>query len=245
MPTSPEPLLSAPLTPADCLRPLLQALMVFALVMLAADAALAHDVSQKDKAFVQAIEGPAFIPFLYLGAKHMVTGYDHIAFLVGVVFYLHRLRDVVIYVSLFTLGHSTTLLAGVLLGTSVNPYMIDAVIGLSVIYKAAENLGGLKKIGLAINTKLAVLVFGLFHGLGLATKLQDLAVSRDGLLVNLVGFNLGVEVGQVLVLVVVVFLLNLWRQGPSFARGSRYANWALVAVGIALTGYQLAGWAET
>jgi len=219
--------------------------LVLLAVALVAHPALAHDVSEADRAAVQGIDGPAFIPFLYLGAKHMVTGYDHVAFLIGVVFYLYRLRDVVIYVSLFTLGHSTTLLGGVLLGTGANPYVIDAIIGVSVIYKAAENLGGFSKIGLAINTKLAVLVFGLFHGLGLATKLQDLALSDNGLLVNLIGFNVGVEVGQVIVLTVVVFALNLWRPRPSFARGSRLANWGLVIVGIALTGYQLAGLAAS
>jgi hypothetical protein len=220
------------------------AALALAALFVTASAALGHDVSAQDRQFVEAIDGPAFIPFLYLGAKHMVTGYDHVAFLIGVVFYLHRLRDVVIYVSMFTLGHSTTLLAGVLLGTSVNPFLIDAVIGLSVIYKAVENLGGFRRVGLAIDTRVAVLVFGLFHGLGLATKLQDLSVSDNGLLVNLIGFNVGVEVGQVLVLVVVVFLLNLWRRSPAFETGSRYANWVLVAVGVALTSYQLAGWIQ-
>lgn len=207
-----------------------------------ADAALAHDVSEADRAAVAGIDGPAFFPFLYLGAKHMVTGYDHVLFLIGVVFYLRRLRDVVIYVSMFTIGHSLTLMGGVLLGTGGNPYLIDAIIGLSVVYKAAENLGAFRKTGFAFDPRLAVLVFGLFHGMGLATKLQDLAISENGLLVNLIGFNLGVEVGQVLVLVAVVFLLDRWRSSPSFERGARTANWLLVAAGLALTAYQLAGW---
>lgn len=172
----------------------------------------------------------------------MVTGYDHVLFLIGVVFYLWRLRDVVLYVSMFTLGHSLTLMGGVLLKTGGNPYLIDAVIGLSVVYKAAENLGGLGKLGWSFDPRAAVLVFGLFHGMGLATKLQDLALSERGLLTNLVAFNLGVEVGQVLVLAVVVFALGAWRSAPSFERGARAANWALVAAGLALTAYQLAGW---
>ena len=218
---------------------------LFAALLATSVAALGHDVSEADRAAVQGIEGPAFIPFLYLGAKHMVTGYDHVLFLIGVVFYLYRLRDVVIYVSMFTIGHSLTLMGGVLLGTGANPYLIDAIIGLSVIYKAVENLGGLRRIGLAIDTRLAVLVFGLFHGLGLATKLQDLAISEDGLLVNLIGFNLGVEVGQVIVLAVVVSALNLWRRAPSFPTGARYANYALVVAGLTLTGYQLAGWIQS
>ena len=218
----------------------LAALLV--LLLLIPAAAFAHDVAEGDKAFVQAIDGPAFFPFLYLGAKHMVTGYDHIAFLIGVVFFLQRLRDVVIYVSMFTIGHSTTLLGGVLLGTGANPYIVDAIIGLSVIYKGVENIGGFAKIGLAINTKLAVLVFGLFHGLGLATKLQDLEASENGLLVNLVAFNIGVELGQVIVLAVVVTLLDLWRRTPSFTRNAFAANVALIAAGIALTGYQINGY---
>lgn len=219
-------------------------LVLIAGLVLVAGPALAHDVSEADRAAVQGIDGPAFIPFLYLGAKHMVTGYDHVLFLIGVVFYLYRLRDVVIYVSMFTIGHSLTLMGGVLLGTGANPYLIDAIIGLSVVYKAVENLGGFRKIGVSINTRLAVLVFGLFHGMGLATKLQDLALSNNGLLVNLIGFNLGVEVGQVIVLAIVVAALNVWRKSPSFTVGARYANVALVAAGLALTAYQIAGWMQ-
>lgn len=215
--------------------------LIVALALLA-DAALAHDVSEADRQAVAGIEGPAFVPFLYLGAKHMVTGYDHLLFLIGVVFYLRRLKDVVLYVSMFTIGHSLTLMGGVLLRTGGNPYLIDAIIGLSVVYKAAENLGAFRSLGFTFDPKWAVLVFGLFHGMGLATKLQDLAISDDGLLVNLIGFNIGVEVGQVLVLTVVVFALNAWRTSPGFERGSRLANWALVAAGLALTAYQLAGW---
>lgn len=204
--------------------------------------ALAHDVAEGDKAFVRSIDGPAILPFAYLGAKHMVTGYDHIAFLIGVVFFLRRLRDVLVYVSLFTLGHSTTLLAGVLLGVGVNSYIIDAIIGLSVVYKGVENVGGFRKLGLAINTKLAVLVFGLFHGLGLSSKLMELEMSPNGLLANLVAFNVGVEIGQAIVLLFVVLLLDAWRGRPSFTRYAFAANIALICVGIALTLYQIEGY---
>jgi hypothetical protein len=220
----------------------LRRLLLAAWLVLVSTAAFAHDVSQGDKAFVESIDGPALVPFMYLGAKHMVTGYDHILFLIGVVFFLYRLRDVVIYVSMFTIGHSTTLLAGVLLGTGANSYIVDAIIGLSVVYKGFENVGGFRKLGIAINSKLAVLAFGLCHGLGLATKLEALGVSENGLLVNLVGFNVGVEIGQVIVLFVVVSLLNLWRGGPSFRRGAFAANMALIVAGLLLTGYQLAGY---
>ena len=217
-------------------------LAIFLLLLVQATAAFAHDISASDRAAVASIQGPAPFAFLYLGAKHMVTGIDHILFLIGVIFFLYRLRDVVLYVSMFTIGHSLTLLGGVLMNTGANAYIVDAIIGFSVVYKAFENLGGFKKLGLAINTKLAVLVFGLFHGLGLATKVRDLGMSEDGLLVNLIAFNVGVEVGQVVVLAVVVTLFNLWRPTRSFAPGAFYANLALMAGGFALIGYQLTGY---
>jgi hypothetical protein len=213
-----------------------------AALLIAASAAFAHDLSEANKSYVQSIQGPAPVPFFYLGAKHMITGIDHVLFLIGVVFFLYRLRDVVIYVSMFTIGHSTTLLLGVLLGTGLNSYIVDAIIGFSVIYKAFENLGGFRKLGIAINTKAAVLVFGLFHGLGLATKLQDMAVNENGLLANLIAFNVGVEAGQVIALSVVIVLLNFWRATPSFAKGAKYANMLLLFGGIALTIYQISGY---
>lgn len=202
--------------------------------------ALAHDVAQGDRAFVEAASGPAIVPFLYLGAKHMVTGYDHILFLIGVVFFLNRLKDVVLYVSLFTIGHSLTLMGGVLLGIGANSALVDAVIGLSVVYKGIENTGGFRRVGIAFDTRLAVLIFGLVHGAGLATKLMDLSVSPDGLLTNLIAFNIGVEIGQVIVLAIVVALLNVWRTKRGFARGAYIANLMLIAAGLLLTGDQIA-----
>jgi len=220
-------------------------LLPVACLLLIAGTALAHDVAPSDAAFVKQTTGPAFIPFAYLGAKHMVTGIDHVLFLVGVVFYLFRLRDVLLYVSMFAIGHSITLMGGVLLGTTVNAHIVDAIIGVSVIYKGVENLGGFRKLGVTIDSRLAVLGFGLAHGLGLATKLLVLDPSRNGLLVNLIGFNVGVEIGQVLVLTFVVAVLNLWRQSPSFRPGARVANIALVAAGVALTAYQLKEYAAS
>ena len=204
-------------------------------------AALAHDVAESDAAFVRQISGPAFIPFLYLGAKHMVTGIDHVLFLVGVVFFLFKLRDVVFYVSMFAIGHSLTLLGGVLLDTNVNAYIVDAIIGLSVVYKGLENLSTFQKLGIAIDSRIAVFAFGLAHGLGLATKLVMLSPAENGLIVNLVGFNVGVEVGQILVLAPVVTVLNLLRSAPGFTAGAVAANAALVAAGGALTIYQIKG----
>jgi hypothetical protein len=203
----------------------------------------AHNVSKRDASFVQSNHGAAIAPFLYLGAKHMVTGYDHLAFLVGVVFFLYRLKDVVLYVSLFTLGHSVTLLAGVLGGIHANSYVVDAIIGLSVVYKAFDNMDGFKRLfGFEPNAKIAVLIFGLFHGFGLATKLQELDLSKNGLIANIVSFNVGVEIGQVLALTAVLIVLNYWRTRSGFLRHAFAANTALMTVGFVLTGYQIAGY---
>jgi hypothetical protein len=205
--------------------------------------ALAHDVSKRDASFVQSNHGVAIAPFLYLGAKHMVTGYDHLAFLVGVIFFLYKLKDVVAYVSLFTIGHSLTLLAGVLGGIHANSYIVDAIIGFSVVYKAFDNMGGFKRLlGFEPNTKLAVLIFGLFHGFGLATKLQELDLSKNGLVTNIVSFNVGVEIGQVLALTAVLILLSFWRTRSGFLRHAFATNTVLMAVGFVLTGYQIAGY---
>lgn len=211
-------------------------------LLLAAGVAVAHTISGSDATFVRGIAGAAVGPFVYLGAKHMVTGYDHLLYLVGVVFFLYRLRDVALYVSLFTVGHSLTLLAGVLGGLRVEPHLIDAVIGLSVVYKAFENLGGFRAVfGVQPDPRAAVVVFGLFHGLGLATRLQEVAMSGDGRLTNLVSFNVGVEVGQVLALLVVVALLFRWRTSALFPAQAFAANSVLMSGGFLLTGYQIAG----
>ena len=203
----------------------------------------AHNVSQRDASFVQSSHGAAIAPFLYLGAKHMVSGYDHLAFLVGVIFFLYRLKDIVQYVSLFTLGHSVTLLAGVLGGIHANSYVVDAIIGFSVVYKAFDNMNGFQRFfGFAPNTKLAVLIFGLFHGFGLATKLQELDLSKNGLVTNIVSFNVGVEIGQVLALTAVLIALSVWRTRSGFLRHAFATNTALMAVGFILTGYQIAGY---
>ena len=224
------------------LRPLLAGL-VFLLVVAMAAVARAHGVSEEDRSFIEGAAGAHVIAYIYLGAKHMVTGYDHLLFLFGVIFFLYRLREVGAYVSLFAIGHSTTLLLGVFADLRANPYLIDAVIGLSVVYKAADNLGAFKTwLGVQPNTKAAVLIFGFFHGFGLATKLQELSLSPDGLVANLVSFNVGVEVGQILALVAIVSLLNVWRTRPSFSRSVVLANTALMTAGFVLTAYQLAGY---
>jgi len=218
-------------------------MLLLALLLLCGLPAVAHNVSQRDASFVQATQGAAIAPFIYLGAKHMVTGYDHLAFLVGVIFFLYKLKDVVQYVSLFTLGHSITLLAGVLGGIPANSYIVDAIIGFSVVYKAFDNMDGFRRFfGFEPNTKLAVLIFGLFHGFGLATKLQELALSKNGLVTNIVSFNVGVEIGQVLALTAVLIILSFWRTRGGFLRHAFATNTALMTVGFLLTGYQIAGY---
>jgi hypothetical protein len=217
------------------------ALVAFALLL--PPSVLAHNVSRRDAAFVQSNQGAAIAPFLYLGAKHMVTGYDHLLFLVGVIFFLYKLKDVVQYVSLFTIGHSTTLLAGVLGGIHANSYLVDAIIGLSVVYKAFDNVDGFKRVlGFQPNMKVAVLVFGLFHGFGLATKLQEFALSQKGLVANIVSFNVGVEIGQVLALSAVFLALSYWRTRAGFLQHAFVTNTLLMAGGFMLVGYQLTGY---
>lgn len=204
--------------------------------------ALAHGVTEGDALFIEQASGLQLLPFIYLGAKHMVTGYDHLLFLLGVIFFLYRMREVGIYVTLFAIGHSVTLLFGVLSETNVNPYIIDAIIGLSVVYKALDNLGAFKRwLGFQPNTKAAVLIFGFFHGFGLATKLQDFTLSEDGLVGNILAFNLGVEIGQMLALGGILILMNTWRRSHSFARQAFAANVVLMAAGFLLIGYQLTG----
>ncbi len=210
--------------------------------LMCAPEALAHGVAEGDKGYIQDSAGVRLVAFAYLGAKHMVTGYDHLLFLVGVIFFLYRLKDIGIYVTLFAVGHSATLLLGVLMEVSVSAYLIDAIIGLSVVYKALDNLGAYQRwFGVQPNTKAATLIFGLFHGFGLATKLQDFEVSRDGLLANLVAFNIGVELGQLLALGGILILMGFWRKTAGFWRHAYTTNVVLMTLGFVLTGYQLVG----
>src|SRR5215213_8857764 len=202
----------------------------------------AHGVSSKDARFLLSLNGPAPIPLLYLGAKHMVTGYDHLLFLVGVIFFLYRLKDILLYVSLFTVGHSLTLLGGALGGIHASAFLVDAVIGLSIVYKAFENMGGFKAVGVQPDTRIAVFAFGLVHGFGLATKLQEYALSRNGLVTNIVSFNGGVEIGQFLALTAVLLALGFWRTRAGYLRHAYVTNAALMTAGFILAGYQMTGY---
>jgi hypothetical protein len=205
--------------------------------------AIAHGVDDDTRRFLVQNTGVQIIPFLYIGAKHMITGYDHLLFLVGVLFFLYKSRDILLYVSLFTLGHSLTLLFGVLSDIHVNAYLIDAIIGLSVVYKGFDNLGGFNHLfGKSPNAKLAVLIFGLFHGFGLAAKLQELKLADDGLITNLIAFNIGVELGQFTALAIILLIMNLCRKHSSFIQFSTSINCLLMSAGFMLIGFQITGY---
>jgi hypothetical protein len=217
----------------------LRTLLLFACLAMLSAEALAHGVTSGDKGYIQESSGMMPIPFIYLGAKHMVTGYDHLLFLLGVIFFLYKLKDVTIYVTLFALGHVITLISGVLLEVAISAYIIDAIIGFSVAYKALDNMGAFQRwFGFQPNTKVATLIFGLFHGMGLATKILEYEISPDGLLVNLISFNVGVEIGQILALAGILIAMSYWRKSGSFLKHAYSANTA----GFILVGYQLTGY---
>lgn len=206
----------------------------------------AHNVTPGDAGYIQEIWGINLIPFTYLGAKHMVTGYDHILFLFGVVFFLYKMKAVATYVSLFAVGHSVTMLAGVWFEWGMNAYIIDTIIGLSVIYKALDNLGAYRQwFGIQPNTKAATLIFGLFHGTGLATKILEYNIAEDGLLPNLLAFNVGVELGQILALAVILIVMGYWRKTNGFMRQAYTANVVMMSAGFILMGMQITGYIVT
>ena len=216
---------------------------LFVCLFFGGQEAFAHAVTAGDKGYIQEISGVNLLPFMYLGAKHMMTGYDHLLFLFGVIFFLYRLRHIGLYVSLFALGHSTTMILGVYFNVGVNSYLIDAIIGLSVVYKALDNLGAFQRwLGFQPNTKVATLVFGLFHGFGLATKIIEYEISPDGLLPNLLAFNVGVEIGQLLALTAILIAMGYWRRTTSFGSHAYTANVAMMSAGFILVGLQLTGY---
>lgn len=222
--------------------PLRLCLLLLAMLALMPIDVLAHAVTEGDKGYIQEISGINLIPYTYLGAKHMVTGYDHILFLFGVIFYLYRLKDIGLYVSLFAVGHSTTMLIGVYFDIGISSYAIDAIIGLSVVYKALDNMGGFERwLGFQPNPRIATFVFGLCHGFGLATKIQEYEMSRNGLVPNLLAFNVGVELGQLLALGAILIAMGYWRRSASFGRYAYTANVAMMTAGFVLFGMQLTG----
>ena len=221
----------------------MQRTVLLVMSLAPASIALAHGVAERDAAWLEQHAGLELVLFAYLGAKHMVTGYDHLLYLLGVIFFLRRPRDIALFVTLFAVGHSLTLLGGVLGGIRLNPWLVDAVIGLSVVYKGFENLDGFRAtIGWQPDPRYAVFAFGLVHGFGLATKLQELTLSSEGLVANIVAFNVGVELGQLLALALLLFFITAWRATGRYAAHAWGFNIALMAAGLLLTGYQLAGY---
>ena len=218
-------------------------LLLLFVSLLLSDAAFAHGVTSGDKGYIAEITGVHVIPFIYLGAKHMMTGYDHLLFLFGVIFFLYRLRDVGIYVTLFAVGHIITLLSGVLMEISISAYVIDAIIGFSVVYKALDNMGAFQRwFGYQPNTKAATFIFGLLHGFGLATKILDYELPTDGLLINLIFFNVGVEIGQILAIIVILIAITYWRKSGNFMRHAYTTNAFMMMLGFLLMGYQITGY---
>nr|WP_231915277.1 HupE/UreJ family protein [Lewinella sp. 4G2] len=202
---------------------------------------LAHGVSDSDQATLA--EG-GLLAYIYVGAKHMLTGYDHLLFLAGVIFYLKGFKDIVRFITVFTVGHSITLIGATYLGVRVDEHLIDAVIALSVLYKGFENLGGFTKLLDVKSPPLLsmVFVFGLIHGLGLSTRLQSFDLGAGSFLAKIVSFNVGVELGQVLALIPIVFLITQWQRLKSYAAFYRAMNWYLIVAGIGLFVYQLYGY---
>ena len=202
---------------------------------------LAHGVSQSDQ---ETLNNGGLLSYIFVGAKHMLTGYDHLLFLVGVIFYLNNFKDILKFITVFTIGHSITLIGATYLGLKADEHLIDAVIALSVLYKGFENLGGFKKI---FNTKSPnllwmVFIFGLIHGFGLSTRLQSFNLGAGQFLAKIISFNIGVELGQVLALVPIVFIISRWRGKKGYSSFYNIVNYFLVMAGIALFIYQIYGY---
>ena len=206
--------------------------------------ALAHGIPEADR---QAIIEGGNLRYLLLGAEHMVTGYDHLLFLLGVVFFLRRFGEIVKFITAFTLGHSITLLFATLLGVTANYFLIDAVIALSVIYKGFENMDGFRRYIEVEPPNLLFMVFGfgLIHGFGLSTRLQQLPLPEEGLVWRILSFNVGVELGQIAALVVMLGVLAGWRHLRSWAIFSRVVNVGLIVAGSLLFLTQMHGYLHT
>ncbi len=192
--------------------------------------AFAHGMSEADR---QIIADGGNLQYLWIGATHMLTGYDHLLFVFGIIFFLSSFRDIIKYVSAFTIGHSITLIYATFQGIQLNYYFIDAIIGLSVCYIAFANIDGFRKY-LTINPPnmmLMIIALGLIHGLGLSSRLQELPLDPDSLLMNIISFNIGIELGQIIALTIMLPLISLWRHRHSFKAFSLIANYGLILAG--------------
>ncbi|MEM6318044.1 MAG: HupE/UreJ family protein [Bacteroidota bacterium] len=201
---------------------------------------LAHGVSSADQ---ELLRNGGLLAYIQVGATHMLTGYDHLLFLAGVIFYLNGFKDILKFITVFTIGHCITLISATYAGITANEHLVDAVIALSVLYKGFENLGGFEKLGIkSPNLLLMVGIFGLIHGFGLSTRLQSFDMGQEQFLAKILCFNLGVEVGQVLALLPIVFIITLSRKHKQFPAFYQSVNWYLVLAGIGLFAYQLYGY---
>jgi HupE / UreJ protein len=204
--------------------------------------AIAHGISEDDKAHMAS---GGIMRYIWLGARHMITGYDHLLFLLAVVFFLTTFKDIAKFVTVFTIGHCITLIFATFFRIQFNHYAVDAIIALSVIYKGFDNNGGFQKFFNVNSPNLlgAVFFFGLLHGFGLSTRLQEMWLGDRGIemLGQILNFNVGVEIGQIAALVVMVGALSLWRASPSFNRFSRVTNMAIIFLGFILFLMQLHG----
>lgn len=205
--------------------------------------ALAHGISDADK---QRMLDGGYIQYIWLGASHMLTGYDHLLFLLGVVFFLSTFKDILKFVTVFTLGHCLTLIFATYFKVTWNFWLVDAIIAVSVIYKGFDNNGGFQRhFNMASpNLLKMVFAFGLLHGFGLSTRLQQLPLGDDPfhMILRILSFNAGVELGQIAALVIMVGALSLWRKTPSFERFSYAANLGLILAGLYLLFVQLHGY---
>ena len=200
----------------------------------------AHDVTSADQ---EILRNGGLWAYIQVGAMHMLTGYDHLLFLAGVVFYLNSFKDILKFITVFTIGHCITLIGATYTGITANEHLVDAVIALSVLYKGFENLGGFAKLKLTSpNLLFMVGLFGLIHGFGLSTRLQSFDMGEEQFLAKILCFNLGVEIGQVLALIPIVFILTLSRKRKQFPAFYKAVNWYLVLAGTGLFIYQLYGY---
>lgn len=225
-------------------RNLITLLVGVVVLMLLPQFALAHGMSEADKLAI--VEG-GNLRYLWLGATHMLSGYDHLAFVFGIIFFLTTFRDIAKYVTAFTLGHSVTLIYATFNAVQLNYFIIDAVIGLSVCYIAFANIDGFRKYLNVNPPNMMVMIvgLGLIHGFGLSTRLQELPLSEDSLLLNIISFNVGIELGQISALALMLLLIAVWRKSHSFQTFSVVSNYGLVLAGGLLFLMQMHGYAHT
>lgn len=215
-------------------------IFVAGVLMFGSALLVAHGVSSADQA---TLTNGGLIDYILVGAKHMLTGYDHLLFLAGVIFYLNGFKDIIRFITVFTIGHSITLTGATYLGIKVDEHLIDAVIALSVLYKGFENLGGFKKLQLKSPNLLAmVFIFGLIHGFGLSTRLQSFEIGTSQFFSKIISFNIGVELGQVIALIPIVFIITYWKKLKNYMAFYKAVNWYLIVAGIGLFIFQMYGY---